>query len=249
MRDDHRGGQDVHREAAHDHGDDRPARPAALRQAQHAEQGDEQTHVLAHKQQQSAPEQQSAVVSAVERVDGQRREWGGERDFVEVEVDQALYRPAERVRGRDQQRHALAGPPPHEAVDDRDRRGDEHRLRDQQHVGVVPDPVQRRQDHDDRVEVVAEDVVVDALQRHDRRLEVGVRAHRLVEDAEVVTGRQVTGLVAQRMPEVEHQGGEGEDTDAQPPADRGRQSAAFGCSQPRQGRGGHHLPAPGHNRP
>ncbi len=144
VRDDHRGRHHVHRQAADDHGGDQPPRAAALCQAQQAEHRDEQAQVLADEQQQTAPEQQLAIVAAVERVDRQRGQGRREGDLMEVEVDQRLDRPAEAVCPCDQHRDALAGAPPGESVDDRDRRRDEYRLRDQQHEGVVPEPVQRR---------------------------------------------------------------------------------------------------------
>jgi hypothetical protein len=60
-------------------------------------------------------------------------------------------------------------------------------LENQQRLRVTPDPVQRRGGGDDRVEMVAPDVVGHAFQRDDRRLEMRVAAHGLIEDPQVVT--------------------------------------------------------------
>ena len=196
----------------------RPVRTAPLHDAQQREQEHDGAHVLADEQQQRGPDQQLAVVAPVERVDGEGEQRSRERDLVEVEVDQRLHRPAEPVRTSDDERHAVPGTAPGEPVHDRDRGRDEHGLRDQQHDRVVPDPVQRRQHGDDRVEVIAEDVVAGSLERDHRRPEVRVRAHGLVEYAEVVSGRAVLDLGVDRMNEVERQAAGGEDRDAAVPA-------------------------------
>jgi hypothetical protein len=105
---------------------------------------------------------------------------------VEVEGDQGLDGPAETVGERDHRGRAAREPALGEVEDDGHRRGDQHGLHDEQDVRGVPDPVQRREDRDDRMEMVGEDVVAGALERHQWCLEPGVVPDRLIEDAEVV---------------------------------------------------------------
>ena len=56
------------------------------------------------------------------------------------------------------------------------------------------------------MEVVAEDVVADALERHDRCFEMGVSAHRLVEDAQVVACGAELPVPLQRDDRVDREG-------------------------------------------
>ncbi len=158
----------------------------------HAEQ---EAHVLAHEQEHEADRHDRTAPSAIERVDQPCDERHRERDLVEVGLDDALQRPPEQVRRGGHERESRPEAALAERVHREGRCSDQDAEDEPEHARVRPDPEQRRQDREDRAEVVAEQREPDALERADRRLEPGVVPDRLIEDADVVPGRRV-GVVA-----------------------------------------------------
>ena len=165
---------------------------------------------------------------------------------MEVEGHERLDRPTEAVGKRDDEGRAARESALREIEDDGHRCGHQRGLCDEQYVRRVPDPVQRRENGDDRVEVVSEDVVAGALERHQRSVEPGVLPNRLIEDAKVVTRGEHRRLPGHRVDAVESEDGDGQDRDrpvcpghvdrtAQP----GRVESA-GCDG--LGRGAGHVP-------
>lgn len=132
----------------------------------------------------------------------------GEGDLVEVEADQLLQSPGEGVR-RTEHRSGrrvrdMAGRGARKSV-----RGDrdQGRLDDEQQFGVREEPVERRKNRQDGVEVVGEqrERVARETGRSARgtylgggQVPGGVRADGLFEDAQVVTRGAEDGVPAQR---------------------------------------------------
>ena len=203
--------------------------PGAPQQSDKAQHREDHAHVLAHQQEQQTSDDETSVVATVQPVQGDGEQRNTEGDLVEVEIDHALDGPAQRVAERQQNREAPVPEMPSEQPrHDGDRRRHQRSLCQQQHAWVVPDPVQRRQHRQDRVEVVTQDVVAVALERHQRRLEVGVVVHRLVEDAQVITSRQVLAPARERIDGVDDEERQSHECSCAP-VSRGHSGD---CSQP-----------------
>ncbi len=192
---------------------------------QDAGQQDEGPHVLADAEEQHAAEDHPAPGPPIDRVDHDSDQREGEGDLVEVEVHRPLQRPAEPVQQRHHERARAAEAALGEPGDRHHRGGEERSLREQQHPRVVPDPVERGEHRDQRVEVVAEQVVPGGLERRHGSLEPGVRPDRLVEEPQVVVRRLVVDVPQPRVRAVR-----GEDEQAErrqhPPVGAGRPGRA-----------------------
>lgn len=119
-----------------------------------------------------------------------------------------------------------------------DGEGEQRGLGEEQGVRGRGDPVQRREDDEHGVEVVAEQVEPVAAQRGDGGVQLGVRLHGLLEDAEVVAGGADQRLAAGADGGVEQE----ERGGPPPPEEGGRRrarAAAAGnrgdASQPQRG--------------
>ena len=225
-------------------------RPGALQHPHDAQHGQHHAHVLAHQQQRQGGGDEAAVAAPVQRVQREGQQRDGEADLVEVEVHQAFQRPAQRICHQQRPvQPARSQMTSQEAGHDGDGGGDQRRLGDHQGARVVPDPVERRQQRQDRVEVVTQQVVVVPLEGHQRGLEARVAAHRLVEDPQVVAGGEELRIARQRVERVQR-----EDRQREPPDRRdargprgnprgegvahGGQSRGGGRAAPETGRGG-----------
>jgi hypothetical protein len=108
---------------------------------------------------------------------------------VEVEPDRRLQPARQAVASADREPR-----PPPEPLDGEPghryhRHGEQRGLRDQQRARVRECPIEGGEHGQDRVEMVGEQDEPRTLELGDRRTEVRVSPHGLLEDAQVVAGR------------------------------------------------------------
>ena len=155
----------------------------------------------------------------VEEPDRWKEQWCGERDRVEVVEDEPLGRRVEQVDERETgPRHSEPRCLRRQQVHGHRAEGDRERLDRQQHRGVGPQPPERCQCGDDRIEVRAEPRHLLAAQvRHLQHVSVSRRPHGLCEVSEVEPAC-LEGPVLQRRERCETGGERGDPPDQ----DRGR---------------------------
>ncbi len=195
-----------------------------------AEHRDREAEVLLHEHERHRPRgggERAAGDHGVER-EGQQRQ--GERDLVELERDGALDPPAQPVGGGHDDRAPPADDAARHAADAHHRDPDEDGLHHEQRERVRPHGVDRAEQHEDGVEVVAHEVEAVALDGDERRLEARVVLRELRENAEVP---RLDGEAAPLERRVEHVDGRDERRD-----DDGADGAGDAGSGDRRGEGG-----------
>ena len=158
-------GEDERRHTAGRQGRTQPAGPPD--QDHHADRGDRQAEILLHQEQRERPQGGGAVASTHERGKGEGQQGQREGHLVELRRDRGLQPPGQHVGETD----AGAGPPAQVTHGARGHDGDgeahQDRLgREQRHPGGEQG-VERGEHHQERVEVVAEDHELLALDGDD----------------------------------------------------------------------------------
>jgi hypothetical protein len=169
-------------------GDDRaePALPLPVQVS--ADRRDRQRQVLFHQQQRQCPQHGRGPPAQHQVLQGEREQRHGEADLVEVEADRAEQAPAGPIA--EPEHHAR--PRAQGASRDPRHRDRRHReqcgLGDQQRLRAREQRVERREQGQHGVEVVAEQRVTGPLQVGRRPSSLRIGPHRLLEDPQVVPG-------------------------------------------------------------
>ena len=188
------------------HGGDRGLRPEATdRHHQgHGQQG--HAHVLSDREQQRRQAGGEPRPLPVQGPHEPGEDRHAEGDLVEVPVHHRLEGPGEQQGGDGGQGHPVSRATTGEQVHRHGGRGEGQRHDHAEHAGVRPYPVEGRQQREDRVEVVAEDVEVHALDGAEGGVEQRVLPHHLVEDAQVVALGLVGGVPQEGVRHVQGRG-------------------------------------------
>ena len=167
--------------------------PVPVKQNQiDAEESHYRAHVLLRHQHQEEAGEIARRVSHVYEVDGKGYERNGKGYLVKLELHSLLNAPVERIRESKQPCCAVAQSSRCEEKDGYDRQGHYKRLADEDRFGSVHDPVQRAEQRDDRMKVVAEYVDWPIEAYGDiRRSEPAIEPYSLVENREVPTALEV----------------------------------------------------------
>ena len=126
-------------------------------QQPHRERGDQQAHLLLAEHGEGGADAERHPAGLLGGPDAEEQQRGGERHRVEVEEGGVLHGRVEQVgRGARERQPVVAQPAAPEPEGGQRAGRDDHGLRDQQHLGARPDPPQRREEHQHRVDVGAE---------------------------------------------------------------------------------------------
>jgi len=216
-----------------------PAQSPPLPERARAERGGDERDLLpgAHRDDEEG-EEGAVAHPPVEEV-GPREKEGGEVDRMDVEQGDIAQRGIEEVEQEEEERHgAAADLPLRDEVDRPSRQRQEEGLKAQEHERGLPECVEGGEEEEEQVRVEAEDVA--AVQR-------GVaQVAAQVVPGDLVRGRRVEVVVAERQVFLDAEGDEGGDVEAEQryrdrvvffqgdrsgPANRGKGSTGRGGGQ------------------
>ena len=167
-----------------------------------AEGGEGERDVLPGEQAEGEhrPEQPVAVRQDRVEAEGDRR--NGEGDVMEIEDDPGENAPEDEIGGLECERREKSKPLPCPPEDRQARHRQQHRLNHEQDTNVIPDPVERRDRHQDRMEMIAQQIA-----DHDQG--VGDHLQAAVPPDGLVLDTQVEGLAGEMIVAVDADGGVG----------------------------------------
>ena len=138
-------------------GDDRARAGAPPDRVPDAHPGDDEPDLLLRRHREHGEDREGDEPVLVEVPEGEEQERGGERDRVKLVQGQPLRRRVEEIDECEPERRALAAEVLVRQPEDGQRTEcDDDRLDDEQHLRARPDPPQRREGGQDRIEVRGE---------------------------------------------------------------------------------------------
>ena len=185
---------------------------------------DREPQVLLDEDQRSQPRHARAPPPLHEGDAPERQQRNRHADLVKLRADCALQPPAQPVDQPDEERTAPTEQALREARDRHDRRGDQHVLDDEKRERRGEEPIHRPQQRQDRMEMIAQQVVARPLDGDDGRLEARVGLDGLGEDPQVPGGHDERAPLGHGIADVERADGARNDG-GQPP---GRDDAPDG---------------------